>query len=70
MSEIEYFRFEVEPWRFGPNDPRHDEWRVRVTANGMEHGYSQVMPRIPFNRAAIEVYLRAAVEAFAKAGDS
>jgi len=72
VSEIEHFTFEITPWvipgfsRDGMGTRR--EWRIRVRANGVEHGYTQIMPRIPFSEAELEAYVRAALAAFRDAG--
>lgn len=64
--DVEFFKFEVTPWAYTDRD---GEWRISVTANGQRYDYTQVVPRIPFNKSELEQYIRAALAAYEKAGE-
>lgn len=65
-GEIEYFRFEIEPWHY---NGRESQWRICMTVNGMRHDYVWIMPKIPFNKTAAEIYIRSALDAYASVGE-
>lgn len=67
MREISYFKLEITPWIYASEDPRADEWRISVVVNGEAIKYTQIFPKIPFNKSELETYLRSALVAYERA---